>query len=223
MRLMIDNFDGLGAQDYTASADLSKTLSLARKLNSPTEFKFGLASGHGHLAVPAIGGRVTLTLSNGTDLFTGYIVQVPAYQYLGWADHGVVYRYEIDALSDVILLDQKAPPAHAPFVHRNAGAAFQQLTAEALPGWFDASGVEAGDPIPYYSVDPAKKWTRSAAEIALLARCSYRDDNSRLLFAPLGANIYALTESAVAFSPGDLQLQSVNRLVNDLTILGPME
>jgi hypothetical protein len=223
MKLLIDNLDGLGAQDYTAFVDSSKSPSIVRKLNSPAELKFGLVAGQSSLAAPAMGGRVTLTLSNGNDLFTGYIVETPTYQYLGWADSGLVYRYEIDALSDVMLMDQKAPPAHPPFVDRSAGSAFDQLTAEALPGWFDVSGVEAGDPIPYYSVNPAKKWTASAAEIALSARCSYRDDNGKLFLAPLGANTYALAENAATFSPGDLQLQSVNRLVNDLTILGPLE
>jgi hypothetical protein len=221
MKLLIDNLDGLGAQDYTAFVDTSKNPSLVRKLNSPAELKFGLIAGG--LVVPVIGGRVTLTLSNGNDLFTGYIVQTPTYQCLGWADRGLVYRYEIGALSDVMLMDQKAPPPHPPFVDRNAGDAFQQLTAEALPGWFDLSGVEAGDPIPYYSVNPAKKWTASAAEIALASRCSYRDENSKLFFAPLAASTYALAENTVAFSPGDLQLQSVNRLLNDLTILGQLE
>jgi hypothetical protein len=223
MKLLIDNLDGHGPQDYTAFVDSGKSPSLVRKLNSPTELKFGLVAGEGSLAVPVIGGRVTLTLSNGNDLFTGYIVETPTYQYLGWADRGLVYRYEVDALSDVMLMDQKAPPPHPPFVDRNAGDAFEQLTAEALPRWFDVSGVEAGDPIPYYSVNPAKKWTASAAEIALSSRCSYRDDNSKLFFGPLAANTYALAEDAVTFSPGDLQLQSVNRLVNDLTILGPLE
>jgi hypothetical protein len=223
MKLLIDNLDGRGAQDYTAFVDSGKSPSVVRKLNSPAELKFDLVGGGQSLAVPAIGGRVTLTLSNGNDLFTGYIAQTPTYQYLGWADRGLVYRYEIVALSDVMLMDQKAPPPHPPFVNRNAGDAFRQLTAEALPGWFDVSGVEPGDAIPYYSVDPAKKWNASAAEIALAARCSYRDDNSRLSFAPLGANTYALAENAAAFSPGDLQLQSVNRLVNDLTILGKLE
>src|SRR5271157_4201934 len=223
MKLQIDNLDGLGPQDYTAFMDSSKNPSLARKLNSPAELKFGLVAGAGSLSVPVIGGRVTLTLSNDNDLFTGYIVETPTYQYVGWSDRGSVYRYEIDALSDVMLMDQKVPPPHPPFVDRNAGAAFQELTAEALPGWFDVSGVEAGDPIPYYSVNPAKKWTASAAEIALSARCSYRDDNSKLFFAPLAANTYALAENAITFSPSDLQLQSVNRLVNDLTILGPLE
>jgi hypothetical protein len=223
MKLTIDNLDGLGPQDYTAFVDSSKSPSLLRKLNSPAEFKFGLIAGTGDLVVPVIGGRVMLTLNNGNDLFTGYIVETPTYLYMGWADRGLIYRYEIDALSDVMLMDQKAPPPHPPFVDRSAGNAFEELTAEALPGWFDVSGVEAGDPIPYYSVDPAKKWTASAAEIALLARCTYRDDNGKLYFAPVAANTYTLAESDATFSPGDLQLQSVNRLVNDLTILGPLE
>ena len=223
MKLLIDNLDSRGAQDYTALVDSSKSPSVVRKLNSPAELKMSLVAGGGSFVVPVIGARVTLTFSTGNDLFTGYVVQTPTYQYLGWADRGLVYRYEIAALSDVMLMDQKAPPPHPPFVDRNAGDAFRQLTAEALPGWFDVSGVAAGDPISYYSVNPAKKWTASAAEIALAARCFYRDDNGKLFFAPLGANTYALAENAVTFSPAGLQLQSVNRLVNDLTILGQVE
>lgn len=223
MKLLIDNLDSRGAQDCTALVDSSKSPSVVRKLNSPAELKMSLVAGGGSFVVPVIGARVTLTFSNGNDLFTGYVVQTPTYQYLGWADSGLVYRYEIAALSDVMLMDQKASPPHPPFVDRNAGDAFRQLTAEALPGWFDVSGVAAGDPISYYSVNPAKKWTASAAEIALAARCFYRDDNGKLFFAPLGANTYALAENAVTFSPAGLQLQSVNRLVNDLTILGQVE
>jgi hypothetical protein len=223
MKLLIDNLGGLGSQDYTAFVDSSKNPNLIRKLNHPAELKFGLIPGRGSLEVPVMGGRVVLSLSNGNDLFTGYVVHSPTYQYLGRGDSGALYRYDVDAVSDVMLMDQKAPPRHPPFVNRNAGGAFDELTAEALSNWFDVSGVEAGDPIPYYSVDPAKKWTALAAEIALSARCSYRDDNGKLYFAPLAANTYALTEGVVGFSPGDLQLQSVNRVVNDLTILGPLE
>ena len=62
-----------------------------------------------------------------------------------------------------------------------------------------------------------------AAAIALVARCAHRDDNGKLFFAPLAANTYALAEDVATFSPVDLQLQSVNRLANDLTILGPLE
>jgi hypothetical protein len=220
MKLLIDNLDGLGAQDYTALVDAGKGPSVVRKLNATAELKFGLVAGS---SVPVLGARVILTLSNGNNLFTGYVAQTPTYQYSGWAERGAVYLYEVAALSDVMLLDLKAPPPHPPFVDRNAGDAFQQLVAEALPGWFDTSGVQAGDAIPYFSVDPAKKWTVSAEEIARLGRCSYRDDSGKLFFGPVGANVHTLAENSATFSPGDLKLQSVNRLVNDLTILGQLE
>jgi hypothetical protein len=223
MKLLIDNFDGLGTQDYTAFVESSKGPGLMRKLNSPAELKFGLMGKQGSFVVPATGARITVVLGNGHDLFSGYIVDNFTYNYLGSSDRETVYRYDLVALSDVVLLDQKAPPPHPPFVNRNAGDAFRQLTAEALPGVFNLSGVAPADPIPHYSVNPAKKWTASAAEIALSARCSYRDDNGDLLFAPLGVNTFALAEGAATFSPADLKLQSVNRLVNDLTILGPLE
>src|ERR1700722_853562 len=225
MKLTIDNLDGLGALDYTASVDSGKSAAalLVRKLNLPAELKFGLVGALGGLTVPVIGGRVMLSLDSGADLFTGYIAQTPTYQYAGWAEGGVIYRYEVDALSDVMLMDRKAPPPHPPFVDRSAGSAFEQLTSDALAGWFDVSGVESGDSIPYYSVDPAKRWSASAAEIALAARCCYRDDNGRLFLTPLASNTYDLAENATTFSPADLQLRSVDRLVNDLTLLGPLE
>ncbi len=223
MKLLIDNLDGIGPQDYTAFVNAGKSPKLVRKLNSPAELMVGIVNGGRSITVPSGGGRVTLTFDNGTTLFAGYIVQTPTYQYLGWGDGGSLYLYEIEALSDVMLMDQKAPAAHPPFVERSAGSTFMQLTAEALPGWFDEGGVDSGDPIPYYSVDPAKKWTVAAAEIALSARFAYRDGDGSLFFTPLGANTYALSENAVTFSPCDLQLQSVSRLVNDLTVLGPSE
>ena len=144
MKLLINNLDGLGPQDYTAFVDSGKSPSVVRKLNSPSELKLGLAAKEGSLTVPVIGARVRLTFSNGNDLFAGYVVHTPTYQYLGWADREFVYRYEIVALSDVMLMDQKAPPPHPPFVDRNAGDAFRQLTAEALPGWFRSEERRVG-------------------------------------------------------------------------------
>jgi len=177
MKLLIDNLDGHGALDYTAFVDTGKAASVVRKLNAPAALKVGLVSGQATFAAPVSGARITLCRSDGSDLFTGYLTTAPSYQYLGRGDQGPQYRYELVALSDVMLLDQKAPPPVPPFVARNAGDALRQLTQDALPGWFDVTGVEAGDPIPYFSVDPSKTWAVSAAEIALAARCSFRDDN----------------------------------------------
>ena len=43
------------------------------------------------------------------------------------------------------------------------------------------------------------------------------------MLTPLGQNTYTLAESNASFSPGNLQLHSVNRAVNDLTVLGGLE
>ena len=222
MKLTIDNLDGQGPQDYTAYVQ-ANSLSVARKLNAPAGLKVALVAYSGGFVVPATGGRVMVARSDGSNLFTGYLVATPLSKYCGWSDQGARYVYEITALSDVMMLDLKPTTARPPFVDRSAGSAFQQLTEDALPGWFDLSGVEAGDTIPYLSVDPAKTWGASAAEIALLARCSYRDDNGKLFLTPLGQNTYSLAESDATFGPASLQLQATNRLVNDLTILGELE
>jgi len=238
MKLLIDNLDGRGAQDYTASLAAGKTADLVRKLNAPAELKISLVlaaanSADGDsaggdpvtagLVIPVQGARVMLVRDDGSNLFTGYLAAQPSSQYLGWGDSGPQCIYELIALSDAMMLDLKPTPPHPPFVARTAGSAFQQLTQDILPGWFDVSGVEAGDLIPYFSVDPSKKWAASAAEIGVLGRSGYRDDNGKLLFSPLGQNTYSLAESDATFSPGGLQLQSVNRLVNDLTVLGQLE
>ena len=210
-------------KDYAGFVDASNPLRVVRKLNQPAELKVGLVSNVASFVVPVSGARIVLSRDDGTGLFTGYLTTAPAYQYLGWNDRGEQYRYDLCALSDVMLLDQKAPPPEPPFVARSAGDAFRQLTLDTLPAWFDLTGVEAGDTIPYFSVDPAKPWTTSATEIAVSSRCCYRDDNGKLMFSRLAEKTYALDESDPTFSPDKLRLERVNRLVNDLTIVGQLE
>jgi hypothetical protein len=109
------------------------------------------------------------------------------------------------------------------FVARTAGSAFSQLTSDVMAGFFDLSEVEGGDAIPYQSADPSTDWAFAATEIAVAGRCSYHGEDGKLFFAPLAASTYALTESDPSFAPDGLQLISINRLVNDLTVLGELE
>lgn len=222
MRLKIDNQDGLGIQDYTGLVDVSARPRITRKLNRPAKLQFVLVAGDGFV-VPSAGARVSLERQDGSSLFTGYVTSAPAYQYLGWGEKGAVYRGEVEALSEEMVLDQKTTPPIPAFVARSAGDALRQLSEDAQAGWLDSSGVEAGDPIPYYAANPAKNWSASAAEIALAARCSYRSDRGALLFTRLGERTYELSERSAAFSPGDLALRSLNRVTNDWTVLGPLE
>ena len=223
MKLLIDNLDGRGALDYSGCVEMSKPVSVVRRLNRLSELTLELVSVNNTFVVPVIGARVLLARNDNSNVFSGYLTKAPSYRYLGWGDRGAQFAYELTALSDAVLLDQKAPPPEPPFVAESAGGAFDRLTLDAMPGWFDLTGVQAGDPIPYYSVDPAKTWAASAAEIALAARFSYRDEGGKLYFGALAQNTYPLAESDPSYSPGDLRLESVNRIVNDLTVLGQPE
>jgi hypothetical protein len=223
MKLTIDNLQGQGPQDYTAALDGTKLPQLERKLNRPAELQFSLVANSPGFVIPVIGARVALGKTNGSDVFTGYVIAAPQYEYLGWGEKGPVYRYNVAAQSDEVLLDQKALPNRTPFVSRSAGNALRQLAQDLLPGWFDTSGVQELDTLASYEVNPQKTFSFHAAEIALASRGSYRAMNGALILTPAGATTYALNESDPDFSPEGLWLSSPNLLANDVTMIGQDE
>jgi len=223
MKLTIDNLQGQGPQDYTGAMDGSNLPKVERKLNQPAQLQFSLLANSPGFVIPVMGARVTLGKTNGSDVFTGYVIAAPQYEYLGWGEQGPVYRYNMAAQSDEVLLDQKALPNRSPFVDRSAGNALRQLAQDLLPGWFDTSAVQDVDTLATYAVNPQKSFSFHAAEIALASRGSFRTMNGALILAPVGAATYALNESDASFSPEGLWLNSPNLLVNDLTVIGQDE
>ena len=223
MKLQIDNLDGSGLRDYTAAIDAARAPRIVRKLNEASELRFSLLQDDPSFIVPTRGARVLLGRTNGQDVFTGYITVSPEYEYLGWGMHGPMYRYNIVALSDEALLDEKRLPARSPFVDRSAGDALRQVTTEAIPNAFDFSAVQNLDTLPSYVPDPQQSWAVHAAAIAAQARAAFRSMNGALIFAPLGAATYSLAESDANFSPQGLTLQPVNSVVNDATVIGEIE
>jgi hypothetical protein len=220
MKLTIDNLQGQGPQDYTAALDGTKLPRIERRGNQPAELQFSLVANSPGFVIPVAGARVALGKTNGSDVFTGYIVAVPEYEYLGWGQQGPVYRYNVAAQSDEILLNQKALPNRSPFVDRSAGDALRQLAQDLLPGGFNTAGVQDVDTLATYAVNPQKTFSFHAEEIALACRGSFRCMNGALFLAPVGAATYALNESDTNFSPAGLWLNSPNLLVNDVTIIG---
>jgi hypothetical protein len=223
MKLTIDNLQGQGPQDYTSSLDGTRMPKLERKLNQPAELQFSLLADSPSFIVPVSGARVVLGKSNGSDVFTGYITATPAYEYLGWGEKGPVYRYNIVAQSDEMLLDQKALPNRSPFVDRSAGDALRQLAQDLLPGFFDTTTVQNVDTLPSYTVNPQKPFSFHAAEIAVAARASFRAMNGALILAPVGAAAYSLNETDPNFSPAGLSLNNPNLLANNLMVIGDTE
>jgi hypothetical protein len=223
MNLTIDNLQGQGPQDYAGGLDGTKPLAVERKLNQPAEMQFSLVANLPGLAVPVMGARVILTKADGSFVFTGYVTVAPQYEYLGRGEQEPVYRYNVVAQSDEVLLDQKALPNRAPFVDRSAGSALRQLTQDLLPGWFDTAGVQDMDTLAAYEVNPQQDFSFHAAEIALAARASFQTMNGALILAPVGSATYALNESDANFSPEGLALNSPNFMANELTVIGQDE
>jgi hypothetical protein len=223
MKLKIDNFDGRGACDYSSAIDSSRSPQVVRRLNRPSELKFSLVANSADFVVPVNGARVTLGRLNGQDVFTGYVVKAPVFEYLGWGERGPIYRYNFVARSDETMLDRKRLPNRPPFVARGAGDALRQLSEDLLPGIFDTSAAQDVDTVAWYSCDPQKKWSEHAAEIALRVRGNYRTSGGALIVSPVGATVHTLDESDDNFVPEGLKLQPVDGLLNDVTVVGRLE
>ena len=220
MKLTVDNLNGLGPVDYTAAVDGTVAPRVERVLNQPSTLRMSVLANVAGFVVPAIGGRVVLTKANGTFVFTGYLTQSPQMEYLGWGEGAPVYRYDLVAESDEVLLDLKALPTRAPYIERTAGSALIQLAQDLMPGGFNTSAVQSVDTLAVYVVNPQKKFSYHAAQIALAARASYRAMNGALVLAPVGAATYALNETDANFSPAGLKLASPNLPVNDVSVIG---
>jgi hypothetical protein len=223
MKLQIDNLDGHGPSDYTSAIDSSRSPQVVRRLNKPAELTFSLVADNPDFVVPAKGARVILGRTNGQDVFTGYLMQAPVFEYLGWGQRGPVYRYNLVARSDESALDRKRLPNRTPFVDRGGGSALRQLTEDLLPAVFDTTAAQDVDTVLWYPVDPQKTWSQHAAEIALEARASYRAMGSALSFLPMGATAHAIAETDANFSPAGLSLQPSDGLTNDVTVVGLTE
>lgn len=220
---MIDNLQGQGPVDFTGALDRSVVPRVERKMNQAAELRCSLVAGGLGFVPPIAGARIVLTKASGGFVFTGYLTGAPGFFYLGCGEQGPVYRYDLVAESDEVLLDRKALPNRAPFTARTAGAALRQLATDLLPGEFDCSAVEDVDTLASYQVNPQKTFSYHAAEIALAARASYRAMNGALVLAPIGAASYGLDESDVNFSPVELTLACPTQVVNDITVIGLVE
>ena len=223
MLLTLDNFDGAGARDYTSALDAESVLEIDRRLNQPSELRAALIAATSQFVVPAAGARAIVSRADGTKLFTGYLTEAPAYEYLGWGERGPAYRYQLRALTDEFLLDRRQLPARAPFVARPAGEILRQLANDLLPGAFNTTAIQDLDALPAFVSDFERPFSEHAADLALRARAAYRAHNGALVFASLGATSHSLSESDAGFSPDSLKLRAPARVVNDLTVTGRVE
>ena len=109
-------------QDYTAALDATRPMTIERKLNEPSicQLRLSLAT-NGGLVTPSRNQALEVTGDDGTTYFTGYIAVTPMPEYSGMAMEGPRYRFQIQAVSDELLLDQLLMPPSTGATGETAG------------------------------------------------------------------------------------------------------
>lgn len=217
MKLTIDNLDGNGAVDYTASVETANRPKMVRKLNQPATMTCALVA-LGTLSPPVTGARVAWRLDSGVALFTGYLTQAAERVYLGWDAAGPVYRYVLTAIGDEDLLDRQVNELRPLMVQRTAGSVLRALT----PAGTDVSGVEDCGTVSQLVPD-LRKWSACAAEAANQARAAYSALDGKVVLRPIGERAFTINETDTNFAPQGWKLQSPDKFVNAITVIGKSE
>ena len=234
MILTIDNLDGNGAIDYSATLCADAPLTIERVLNTPSRCTGSLDVGSPAnpgasttLPVPVRRGRVVVTASSGTVLFTGYLATEPVPVYVGVGLAGPVYRIAFSAISDEWLLDKQSLTLTADGFTVPAGSLLQSLTARTAVGLLTTSQVQNGKPIGVFTPQPSQPWSTNAGSIASSTYAAYRVLNGALSMNPVGSVTHSLDFDA-GEGDGTLQVAAlktamVKELANDVTLSGAIE
>ncbi|HUS19119.1 MAG TPA: hypothetical protein VMZ25_05680 [Terriglobales bacterium] len=221
MRLTIDNFGGPGPLDYTPWVEES-SLKIVRELNGGERMECSLAFDANSVTTPAAGARIVLVREDGHKLFTGYLAESPAMEYLGWQHSGAVYRHSVLADSDDVLFERQRLPQRPAFLQRTAGEIARQLAADG-GGGLATAGVQEVETLPQFATTSQLSWRDHMQRLATRTRCCFRAFDGDIRFAPMGGITHTLNEADADFSPRRLSISSPERAINDLILLGRYE
>jgi len=220
MKITIDG------QDYTAALDAARPLTIERKLNEPSLCQLWLSlPTNGSLVMPVRNQSMAVTGDDGTYYFTGYIAVSPLPEYAGHAMEGPRYRIAIQALSDELLLDQLLMPPSTGATGESAGALMTALVTHAGGSGLSTQGLSLNTAVGNFSPDKGAPWSKSAGQVASMARASYRAINGALTASSVPGAVHPLNETdgslnlaALAFTASDKRA-----LANDVTVCGESE
>ena len=213
-------------QDYTAALDEARPLTIERKLNEPSICQLWLSlPANGSLAAPTRYQPITVSGDDGTVYFTGYIAVTPLPEYAGLAIEGPRYRIAIQAASDELLLDQLLMPPSVGASGETAGQLMTALVTHSGSTALSTSGLSLSAPVSSFVPDPGAPWSKSAGQLASMARAAYRAVNGALALSAVPGTVHPLTETDGSLNLANLSFTaSVKRaLANDITVCGEHE
>jgi hypothetical protein len=213
-------------QDYTAALDAAWPLTIERKLNEPSVCQLWLSLPTGSsLATPLRNQYLAVIGDDGTCYFTGYIAVSPLPEYAGIAIEGPRYRIALQALSDELLLDQLSMPPSKGTAGESAGALMTRLVTRTGAIGLSTEGLSLGATVGHFAPNPGATWSKSAGQVASMARAAYRAINGALTISSVQNTVHPLNETDGSLNLASLALTaSVKRsLANDVTVCGEQE
>ena len=223
MKLTIDNLDGSGAVDYSATVVSSKPLRIARQLNEPSVCTFTLIPGAASLSTPTRHGRLIVSDDNGVVLFTGYVATEPALELAGQGIMGPVYEAFISAISDDVLLDLQTIPRTMDSYGQTVAQLAQTLTQRVDPVRINTAGLSSTAAVGQFTALPGESWSKNIGRLASMARSAYRVAAETLSLTPVGEVIHSLSETDGTLQVKALQASMAKMLANDVTLCGESE
>lgn len=217
--------------DYAGWLDGVRPLKVERRLNVPSLCRLVVSvPAEGTVAAPMRNQSLQVEGDDGTVYFTGYLAMSPMAEYGGLGLRGPVYRWDLEAVSDEVLLDTQLLPPSA----GSSGATAAQLMEGLMTrtglvpgsaGALETSGVTLGTVVGHFSPQPGKRWSALAGEVASQARAAYRAQRGILTLNPVGSVVHALNEADGSLQLGNLQLSGsgLRGLANDVTVCGAEE
>jgi hypothetical protein len=216
----------INGQDYTAALDAARPLTIERKLNEPSLCQLWLSlPTNGNLATPLRNQSMAVTGDDGTYYFTGYMAVSPLPEYAGYAMEGPRYRIAIQALSDELLLDQLLMPPSTGATGESAGALMTALVTHAGGTGLSTQALSLNTAVSNFAPDKGAPWSKSAGQVASMARASYRAINGALTASSVPGTVHPLNETDGSLNLATLAFTaSVKRaLANDVTVCGESE
>jgi hypothetical protein len=213
-------------QDYTAALDAVQPLTIERKLNEPSICQLWLSlPSNASLAMPLRNQPLAVTGDDGTLYFTGYIAVSPLPEYAGLGIAGPCYRIAIQAMSDELLLDQLLMPPSTGATGETAGALMTSLVNRTGSAALSTEGLTLAAAVSNFVPEPGAPWSKSAGQVASMARAAYRAVNGALALYSVQNTVHPLNETDGSLSLANLGFTaSVKRaLANDVTVCGEHE
>ena len=170
---------------------------------------------------------------NPVDWFTGYITYDPELKFRGLDIVTREPKYDLiyQAQSDESILSQQTLGIRKPFINMTQGQILAKLANDLLPGMFDTSGIQDGQFLARYVVDPTQNFSDIVKAFSASAVYRFWGRNMKLFFTPQDASIFPPSTAPFAvdnndpnFTPSSLQIRAAQQgIINDAVVLGSTE